>query len=1059
MPKSNFSPQQIAAALGKNFPPTEEQAHVIEGPFSPKLVVAGAGAGKTETMASRVVYLVANGYVRPEQVLGLTFTRKAAQQLEQRIRRQLIKLRDSGLIPPGGEVAEALENIAPKVATYDSYAGELVREYGLLVPVEPTARIITEAERYSLAYDVVRNYTGQLEDDRALATITETLLKFSQDIDNGLKDTSHIAQHARDFRADIDNLDKSQKNGPEYSQKLLEYIQIQERRVQYVPLLEALKKEQSERQVITFGEQMAVAARVARDHPVVGKQQSQRYKVVMLDEYQDTSYAQRVLLRSLFGGDQEDLSVTAVGDPMQAIYGWRGATSENLTAFVEDFPVAPGTSAPKDQLTTSWRNPSGALDLANLVAEEVFEGGERPVDALSAAPHKGEGEIQLAYFDSEAREREFVAEYLKEQWEKREGDTFSAAVLVRKNRHSAPIAAALDKAGVPNEIIGLGGLLWQPEIQDLVAIATMLVRPEDLPAAVRLLAGPICGLGISDIQALASRQRNLAGAREERLRWEPGMDPEDYLRAQLEDVTAEEPDQRVGLADALADLGERDRYTPQGLARMEEVSAKLRHLRTYSLSKPLVDIFADIEALFNIRTEVLARGSAGGATHLDKFADIVAGFHGDSLYALLDYFALALEKEDGLDLGEVPAATDRVQIMTAHKAKGLEWEHVCVVHADSSSYSAKAETFLTRIDKVPGDDDYIEVPEDAQKRSHFQNACEEFKNADSAIKAEESARLFYVALTRTESTLTITGSGTNNLNGKNKKAPYEYLERLKEQFPQYVVEWSVPDEPSEDDFGESAQFPALQASPEAVAGADLVLEAMEELPDLSRGETFELWEQEAGALIEEYKALQQPVVDVELPSELTASDMVALRADPLQFARRQRRPVPFKPNSYAKRGTAFHAWLEDRFGSPALLGEEELPGIDEPEDFDLEELKEAFLNSEWAERQPEHVEAPFEITIGEAVVRGRMDAVFRLEDGTWMVVDWKTGRPPQGEAMDAAKIQLAVYAEAWRRIHGGEKIRAAFYYVHDGYTFEPARLPRGDELKELLESSVEHHKG
>ena len=91
MPKSNFSPQQIAAALGKDFPPTEEQAHVIEGPFSPKLVVAGAGAGKTETMASRVVYLVANGYVRPEQVLGLTFTRKAAQQLEQRIRRQLIK--------------------------------------------------------------------------------------------------------------------------------------------------------------------------------------------------------------------------------------------------------------------------------------------------------------------------------------------------------------------------------------------------------------------------------------------------------------------------------------------------------------------------------------------------------------------------------------------------------------------------------------------------------------------------------------------------------------------------------------------------------------------------------------------------------------------------------------------------------------------------------------------------------------------------------------------------------------------------------------------------------
>lgn len=307
--------------------------------------------------------------------------------------------------------------------------------------------------------------------------------------------------------------------------------------------------------------------------------------------------------------------------------------------------------------------------------------------------------------------------------------------------------------------------------------------------------------------------------------------------------------------------------------------------------------------------------------------------------------------------------------------------------------------------------------------------------------------------------MTVTGSGTNNRSGKAKKGPYEYLERLKESFPQYVGEWTVPEEPVETsaNAAESGLFPALEADPDSLAGADAVLAAMEDLPELSHGETFELWEQDAGALIEEYKSLQQPVVDVELPSELTASDMVALGSDPLQFARRQRRPVPFKPNSYAKRGTAFHAWLEERFGSPALLGEEELPGIDEPEDFDLEELKESFLNSEWAQRQPDFVEAPFEITIGSAVVRGRMDAVFRLADGTWMVVDWKTGRPPKGAAMDAAKIQLAVYAEAWRRIHGGDKIRAAFHYVHDGYTFEPDTLAQGEELRSLLESSVAGH--
>ena len=200
--------------------------------------------------------------------------------------------------------------------------------------------------------------------------------------------------------------------------------------------------------------------------------------------------------------------------------------------------------------------------------------------------------------------------------------------------------------------------------------------------------------------------------------------------------------------------------------------------------------------------------------------------------------------------------------------------------------------------------------------------------------------------------------------------------------------------------------------------------------------------------------MQAPVVDVELPTELTASDMVSLSSDPIQFARRQRRPIPFKPNAYAKRGTAFHAWLEDRFGSPALLSEDELPGSDEQPEQDLEALKEAFLSSEWAQRTPEYVEAPFEITIGDSVVRGRMDAVFREADGTWFIVDWKTGRPPKGADMRAAEIQLAVYAEAWRRVHSTEDVRAAFFYVHDGYLFEPRDLPTGKRLVELLESSV-----
>src|SRR5699024_1876623 len=146
----------------------------------------------------------------------------------------------------------------------------------------------------------------------------------------------------------------------------------------------------------------------------------------------------------------------------------------------------------------------------------------------------------------------------------------------------------------------------------------------------------------------------------------------------------------------------------EGRERIEKLASKLRHLRGYSLGKSLSDLFADIETTFNLRTEVLARDSVGGATHLDKFADIVASYQGDTVGGLLDYLDLAREHENGLDPGEVPAVDDRVLVLTVHKSKGLEWEHVCVLHADSTTYGAKANSFITKVEQVPDEDDVIE---------------------------------------------------------------------------------------------------------------------------------------------------------------------------------------------------------------------------------------------------------------------------------------------------------------------------------------------------------------
>lgn len=1113
------SPQLLSEILGQRFAPTEQQAEIIGAEPGPLLVVAGAGAGKTETMAARVVWLVANRYALPEEVLGLTFTRKASQELAKRIRDRLQVLRDSPRLPeidPDGSLRANLETIAPRVSTYDSYAGDLVREYGLLLPVEPTSRLITRAHLVSIAQSVVRNYEGKLETDKKESSIVTELLDLFERMANNLSFADDFRECARAF-AEVEYLPRAPRQRKDLNKDVQNWVDRQQLRIDYLPMIEQLERELIERNAVTFTQQMSAAAQLAQQHPSVGVSQRRQTKVVMLDEYQDTSHAQRVLLRNLFGNTpHEGLTVTAVGDPMQAIYGWRGATSENLAQFPQDFPVgAEGDQpAPSKELTTSWRNPSTVLDIANTVSHAVLgTGPDRPVAPLEPRAGAGTGEVSFGYWPNAEEEISWVAGNLHQKYqqylERNEHDPharFSAAVLVRKNKQSGVIAEALEERGVPYEVVGLGGLLEIPEVADMMAIATMLVRPDDWTAALRIVSGPAVGLGMVDIKALAARAKNLAG----RLRQpeestsgiaeqaekssdmqavdEPQL-PEDILEAQLAQALAEEADHTVGLTDAIADLGEPERYSAEGLERIAELSSKLRYLRTYCLGKPLSDLFADIIDTFHLRTEVLTHRRAG-AVHLDRALEAIAEFDGEPLAAWLDYAELAREHEDSLAPGETPKTNNRVQIMTAHKSKGLEFSSVYVCHADSSTYKAQTRTFLTDAARTPHHD-WPQLFE-AEDRKEFQNNGEAFVAAQKGVDAEENSRLFYVALTRAEDELVVTGS---------EKDPYEHFaemhryaqqraeeaERKAEQPPITIVHWQLDDAADElrdvtdakvaTEMGETvlldgatpneerveevltgftAQFPSVRPREEVRRGAELVQQAMgslgtdEEIPALG-GELFSLWEREATALIEEHRALSAPIVDVEIPGELTASELVALRDNPTQFARRQRRPVPFKPNAYAKRGTAFHQWIEDRYGANAILDETELPGSEENVEADFDKLKDAFLASAWADRTPTNVEQGFEFSLGNSVVRGRMDAVFDLGD-EWMVVDWKTGRPPQGEQMRSAVIQLAVYREAWQRLSGTEKpVRAAFHYIMDNYTFEPKQLPDAGQLASMLQ--------
>ena len=175
------------------------------------------------------------------------------------------------------------------------------------------------------------------------------------------------------------------------------------------------------------------------------------------------------------------------------------------------------------------------------------------------------------------------------------------------------------------------------------------------------------------------------------------------------------------------------------------------------------------------------------------------------------------------------------------------------------------------------------------------------------------------------------------------------------------------------------------------------------------------------------------------------SALVTLRRDPAELARRLRRPMPAAPAPQARRGTAFHTWLEERFGAAKLVDLDELPGSGDEfavPDSALADLQEAFLKSEWADRQPAEVEVPFETPLGPLTLRGRIDAVYADGEGNYEVIDWKTGPPPSGAELAAAGVQLAAYRLGWSRLTGVpvERVSAGFHHVAAGVTLRPVDL-------------------
>ncbi|MFF0136259.1 ATP-dependent helicase [Streptomyces sp. NPDC005227] len=794
MPARITHPDQLKELLGIPFTP--EQTECITAPPAPQVIVAGAGSGKTTVMAARVVWLVGTGRVAPEQVLGLTFTNKAAGELAERVRKALVKagVTDPDVIDPDNPPGE------PVISTYHAFAGRLLTDHGLRIGLEPTSRLLADATRYQLAARVLREAPGPYPAlTRSFPDLVGDLLTLDSEL------SEHLVR-AEDLRAHDAELLRTLEGAKLSNADLRKVPEAAAARRELAELVGRYRAAKRERDLLDFGDQIALSATLARTRPEVGEILRDEFRVVLLDEYQDTSVAQRVLLAGLFGHGTGH-PVTAVGDPCQAIYGWRGASVANLDDFPEHFARPDGRPATRQSLSENRRSGGRLLDLANGLAEPL-RAMHAGVEALRPAPGaERDGLVRCALLRTHAEEIDWLAESIAHlvSTGKAPGEI---AVLCRTATDFAEIQGALVARDIPVEVVGLSGLLHLPEVADLVAVCEVLQDPGANASLVRLLTGPRWRIGPRDLALLGRRARLLVS----HTRVGADEDPDRRLAAAVEGV---DPAEVISLADALDTFletpietpGDDDGlpFSPDARVRFARLAAELRDLRR-SLADPLMDVLHRVLAVTGLEVELSASPHALAARRretLSNFLDVAASFaSGDgeaSLLAFLGFLRTAAQYEKGLD-NALPGGENTVKVLTAHKSKGLEWDVVVVPGLVNGTFPSNQgrEKWTAQGKVLPhtlrGDADTLPDIEawDARGIKAFHEAMKDHQHT-------EELRLGYVTFTRPRSLLLGSGHWWGP-SQKRPRGPSDFLHALYDHCAAghgEIEAWA--DEPTEDE--------------------------------------------------------------------------------------------------------------------------------------------------------------------------------------------------------------------------------------------------------------------
>ena len=1067
--------------------PTQDQAQVMAHPLTvsvdgvevaaPLLVVAGAGSGKTETMSMRAVFLAAEAGVQDDTILGLTFTRKAAAELEARLTQRLAQLRAR----PGPDVGVLEFESAPQASTYDAFALDVVREFGPSLGISADFVHLDTAAAWQLMLDTILEWEGNLPTDLLPETLADRALELRQQIANQALSTDQVRPRLeRLSRKFENNLAERKRAG-----KIMGLgLAANELRLKLLDVIEEFEDRKRALGRLDFVDQTMLATRIVKSLPSARETLRKRHQVVFLDEFQDTSVAQLRFLSALFA----DHPVTAVGDPNQAIYGWRGASAASLADFHDLFTTNPRSPRTTLTLATAWRNARDILEVANAVSEplrlrsapERRELGSVSTPVLEAAPGAPKGDIVARYLPSVEAEDAAVVEFLRENFAdaaKAGLPKPSAAILSRTRRRMVSLLEACRRAGIPAEIGGEDGLLMHPAVVDLRAALEVAHDIGKSTQLLRLLGN--LDLGASDLYELGRLAQTIS---RDSAKQTGGARGEVLLLEAVEQLQHATPDPSGG------------KLSAQALSRVQVLGSQLEKVRGAN-DWTIVEQLEYARKIFALDEQALVLGEGASVTEvLDSFARAAADYQDSAIDAtmtsFLTWLSIAETKERGLPLPRVDSTPGAVQILTIHAAKGLEWDLVSVVGLGCGSFpsggmpSAGAQDSpdgaVVKPPPIPAGDAgwwkaESQLPYPVRDdRAHLPNphvwdpdmALGEVEAAMREAFGEhrfaEERRLAYVAFTRPRRKLMLTGAWVDTAARPRYPSPF-FTEAAGALHLQDVIQ-PCPNAEQRDRIREGhdvSTFPvrpgaarkqiALSAArvldeldligspnPEAEPTLEEVLAS---LPDqeLARSVRVLLDERNEALRLRdmstEERARAAVLSDPNLLSFFTVTQLASLEADPETFVT-LRRPLPGKPSRAAAVGTAFHAWVEGHLRRASAAASEQEPpvggehGSTEPlfltsaEEERLEQMRSQFGELSWVRAlEVDGLEVPFDVELDGLLVRGRIDAVFSDPDtGKTLLVDWKTGSPPREtgdlsadlEQIQRLLVQLELYVYAWQ---------------------------------------------